>query len=647
MSDDDWDENQPVAGRLESNAKFEENFKGIVHIFIQEMIGNFANISSSDRVPYKPTPTREYDRNDRNNSREINNDYQERNYSRPSNSYRDAPRQFGNRDGENNRFEEPRRFRDEGAVNFDRSERSRGGRLENDNFNSEHKRDTPDQFSQGVPKRRFEDEEGKTRPPLYTPQGPSDAVEDIFQKNVIEGIDFDKYKNIKVQISGGDKMQDVIQSFDTNSGISQSVVDNITHCGYKTPTPVQKFTIPIILKGEYDIMGCAQTGSGKTAAFIIPIFTRIIEEGCAHDESIIAPELLVLVPTRELSCQIWSDMRKLAYGTSIRTGVVYGGVSRQFLMKYLSRGCDALAATPGRLLDFCNRGEVSLKNLKYLVLDEADRMLDMGFIGDIRKIIYSVGMPDAMRRKCYMFSATFPVEIQKLARDILAPDYYFLTVGIVGGAADSIKQEIFSIFPQHKRDKLVEILQQYSNSKTLIFVETKRSADFLTTFLCQKNVKATSIHGDRFQEQREEALRSFKTGYTPVLVATSVAARGLDIHGVDVVVNFDLPSDIDEYVHRIGRTGRLGNKGSAISFFTPGTNDLLAPLLLTANQDIPDFLTNYDYSSTGSTRNFVHSKDDREISKRLYRAYSSNAPDNTGLNFTPTSVSEVVDETWD
>ncbi|KAF0986826.1 hypothetical protein HZS_4593, partial [Henneguya salminicola] len=496
--------------------------------------------------------------------------------------------------------------------------------------------------------------EDHTRPPLYTPQAPSDIRDDIFAKNISEGIDFHKYKNINVHISGGDDKQDFISLFDAKSGICDNILENVKYYGYKTPTPIQKFTIPIIIKGEYDVMGCAQTGSGKTGAFLIPIFSKILEDNSYfNDTSIAAPRLVVIAPTRELTSQIWSEMRKFSYGTPIRTGVVYGGVSRNFIMQYLSCGCDVLAATPGRLLDMTKRGIISLKQVKYLVLDEADRMLDMGFIGTIREIIDTYGMPDQNTRRCLMFSATFPETIQRLAREILAPNYYFLTVGIVGGAADSINQEVFQVMPQEKRDKLVEILETSNKAKVLVFVETKRGADFLTTFLCQKDINATSIHGDRFQEQREEALKSFKSGLTPILVATSVAARGLDIADVEIVLNFDLPSDIDEYVHRIGRTGRLGNKGHAISFFTPGKDDSLSSSLITvlknvsfAGQDIPEFLRNQDYASGGPTKNYVTSRDDRGISKRVLKAYTSNNF-NEDVQCPPLAVISDEAENWD
>jgi len=246
-------------------------------------------------------------------------------------------------------------------------------------------------------------------------------------------------------------------------------------------------------------------------------------------------------------------------------------------------------------LDFIGKGKINLTKLKYLILDEADRMLDMGFEPEIRKLVTNFEMPQKGERQTLMFSATFADEIQQLAREFLQ-EYVFVTVGRVGGANADITQQVFAVSKYEKRDKLVEILNESGTDRTLVFCETKRGADFLAAFLSQKEYPATSIHGDRLQREREEALLDFKTGRAPILIATSVAARGLDIPGVKHVVNYDLPSGIDEYVHRIGRTGRCGNLGKATSFFDGDENQdkelarSLVKTLADAQQEVPSWL---------------------------------------------------------
>ena len=299
-----------------------------------------------------------------------------------------------------------------------------------------------------------------------------------------------------------------------------------------------------------------------------------------------------MAPTRELVSQIHDEARKFAYRSWVRTAVVYGGADIGMQLKQIERGCDLLAATPGRLVDLIERGRISLANIRYLVLDEADRMLDMGFEPQIRRIVQGEDMPDIQARQTLMFSATFPRDIQILAKDFLK-DYIFLSVGRVGSTSENITQKIEYVEDQDKRSVLLDILASQPGGLTLIFVETKRMADMLSDFLIASNLPATSIHGDRSQREREMALATFRSGRTPVLVATAVAARGLDIPNVTHVINYDLPSDIDDYVHRIGRTGRAGNTGISTAFFNRGNRNIvrdLVELLREANQDIPNWL---------------------------------------------------------
>ncbi|KAK9857160.1 hypothetical protein WJX84_004728 [Apatococcus fuscideae] len=300
---------------------------------------------------------------------------------------------------------------------------------------------------------------------------------------------------------------------------------------------------------------------------------------------------LILSPTRELSSQIYEEARKFSYQTGIRPVVVYGGAPVVNQLRELERGCDILVATPGRLSDLIERARVSLSQIRFLALDEADRMLDMGFEPQIRRIVEGEDMPRAGQRQTLLFSATFPKEIQRLAADFMH-NYIFLTVGRVGSSTDLIVQHIEYVAANDKRAVLLDLINSVEGL-TLVFVETKRGADALEDYLVNNGFPATSIHGDRSQSEREMALRNFRSGRTPVLVATDVAARGLDIPHVTHVINFDLPTDIDDYVHRIGRTGRAGKKGLATAFFTDkdtGISKSLADLLQETNQEVPSWL---------------------------------------------------------
>ena len=353
-----------------------------------------------------------------------------------------------------------------------------------------------------------------------------------------------------------------------------------------------------------------QTGSGKTAGFLFPILSASFSEGprappeqnASYSRARKAyPTALILAPTRELVSQIHEEARKFAYRSWVRPAVVYGGADMNQQLRQIEKGCDLLSATPGRLVDLIERGRISLANIKYLVLDEADRMLDMGFEPQIRRIVQGEDMPGIEQRQTLMFSATFPRDIQMLARDFLK-DYIFLSVGRVGSTSENITQKIEYVEDNDKRSALLDILSsQGEMGLTLVFVETKRMADMLSDFLMAHNLPATSIHGDRTQREREMALQTFKTGRTPILVATAVAARGLDITNVTHVINYDLPSDIDDYVHRIGRTGRAGNTGVSTAFFNRGNKNIvrdLVELLREANQEIPSWLESLAHESS-------------------------------------------------
>lgn len=379
------------------------------------------------------------------------------------------------------------------------------------------------------------------------------------------GINFEKYDDIPVEVTG-DTCPPAIESF-SEMNLGEIVNMNIELARYIRPTPVQKYALPII-HSKRDLMACAETGSGKTASFLVPVLSQIYANGSASlkytDNSMRRkqyPISLVLAPTRELASQIYDEARKFAYRSHIRVCVVYGGADIGSQMRDLQKGCHMLVATPGRLVDMMERGKIGLDNIQYVTLDEADRMLDMGFEPQIRRIVEKDTMPPVGKRQMLMFSATFPKEIQLLARDFLH-NYIFLAVGRVGSTSENITQKIVWVEEDEKRSFLLDLLNAAgAQSLTLVFVETKKGADALEDFLCREGYPATSIHGDRTQKEREDALRTFRSGQTPILVATAVAARGLDIQNVKHVINFDLPSDIEEYVHRIGRTGRVGNLG--------------------------------------------------------------------------------------
>ncbi|XP_054724859.1 ATP-dependent RNA helicase DDX3Y-like isoform X2 [Uloborus diversus] len=423
------------------------------------------------------------------------------------------------------------------------------------------------------------------------------------------GINFEKYEDIPVEATGEDCPQQIGNFLEMP--LTELVRFNIEMASYKIPTPVQKHAMPIILN-KRDLMACAQTGSGKTAAFLMPILNQIFEDGPPKNPPVAQPQsrypgrmkqypmALVLSPTRELACQIYEEACKFSYRSRVRPCVVYGGADPVQQMKDLDRGCHLLVATPGRLVDMIERGKLSLELVKYLVLDEADRMLDMGFEPQIRRIVLEDNMPPLGKRQTLMFSATFPKKVQELARNFLN-NYIFLAVGRVGSTSENITQKVVWVDEHDKRSFLLDLLNAAGlknsvnsrDSLTLTFVETKKGADALEQFLSKEGYPVTSIHGDRSQKEREEALWSFRTGRTPILVATAVAARGLDIPNVKHVINFDLPSDVEEYVHRIGRTGRVGNLGLATSFFNEKNRNMacdLVELITETRQELPDWL---------------------------------------------------------
>ncbi|KAM9710836.1 DEAD-box helicase 3 X-linked a isoform 7-T7 [Menidia menidia] len=451
------------------------------------------------------------------------------------------------------------------------------------------------------------------------PTAPNERLEHELFSGGNTGINFEKYDDIPVEATGSNCPPHIESFHDVDMG--EIIMGNIGLSRYTRPTPVQKYAIPII-KSKRDLMACAQTGSGKTAAFLLPVLSQIYTEGpgdalqaakgSGQDNGRYGrrkqyPLSLVLAPTRELALQIYDEARKVAYRSRVRPCVVYGGADIGQQIRELERGCHLLVATPGRLVDMMERGKIGLDYCNYLVLDEADRMLDMGFEPQIRRIVEQDTMPPKGIRQTMMFSATFPKEIQILARDFLE-DYIFLAVGRVGSTSENITQKVVWVEDTDKRSFLLDLLNATGkDSLTLVFVETKKGADALEDFLYREGYACTSIHGDRSQRDREEALHQFRSGRCPILVATAVAARGLDISNVKHVINFDLPSDIEEYVHRIGRTGRVGNLGLATSFFNDKNSNItkdLLDILVEAKQEVPSWLESlaYEHQHKSSAR---------------------------------------------
>lgn len=438
---------------------------------------------------------------------------------------------------------------------------------------------------------------------------PNERLESELFGSTNTGINFEKYDDIPVEATG-EGCPKKIMSF-SECKLSSIVQGNIGLARYSSPTPVQKYSLPIVI-GGHDLMACAQTGSGKTAAFLIPVLSQIFSTGPPppppegrFGRRRQYPLCLILAPTRELASQIYEESRKFSYRSHVRPSVVYGGADIGGQIRDLERGCHLLVATPGRLVDMLERGRIGLDNCRFLVLDEADRMLDMGFEPQIRRIVEQDTMPKTRERQTMMFSATFPKEIQVLARDFLEK-YIFLAVGRVGSTSENITQKVVWVEEVDKRSFLLDLIEVTgTDSLTLIFVETKKGCDALDDFLYGKNYPTSCIHGDRSQGDREAALYSFRTGRTPIMVATAVAARGLDIPNVKHVVNFDLPSDIEEYVHRIGRTGRVGNLGLATSFCNERNRNIckdLLTLLAETKQDVPSWLESMAYDARQQAR---------------------------------------------
>ncbi len=394
------------------------------------------------------------------------------------------------------------------------------------------------------------------------------------------------------------------------------ILDALEAEGYTHPTPIQQQAIPIVLQRK-DLLGCAQTGTGKTAAFALPILQLMSEPPIDNSHKVI--KTLILTPTRELAIQIGESIA--AYGKQLRLKhlVIFGGVPQGAQVKALHAGVDILVATPGRLLDLIDQRYISLSNIKIFVLDEADRMLDMGFIHDVKKTVAKL----PAKRQSLFFSATMPPEIQKLANTILVnPEKVEVTP--VSSTVDKIDQYILYVDKKDKKKLLAFILKDKSIDRALVFTRTKHGADKVVKDLYKDGVRAEAIHGNKSQNARQRALNNFKAGEIKVLVATDIAARGIDIDSLSHVINFDLPEVPETYVHRIGRTGRAGADGIAFSFCDEEEKDDLKAIQKLIGKQIP-VVENHPFPASNSGVVKINLPKNKEVVKRP-NAIQNNTP---------------------
>ena len=367
--------------------------------------------------------------------------------------------------------------------------------------------------------------------------------------------------------------------------LDSRLLSGISRLGYTIPTPIQIKAIPAALDGK-DLIGTAQTGTGKTAAFVLPILNKLLTGPRQHARA------LIVTPTRELALQINEAVRALSNGTGLRSVTLIGGVGLAPQKRALRDGTEILVACPGRLLDHVNQGNVHLNGIEILILDEADRMLDMGFLPDVKRILRHV----PAKRQTMLFSATFPKEIENLAASTLHQPTR-ITIDL-NRPAHTVAHALYSV-PQHlKTQLLVELLKRTRTGSVLIFTRTKHRAEKLSRQIDQAGFRATSLHSDRTQGQRQAAMLGFRSGHYQVMVATDIAARGLDIEGISHVINFDMPATADDYIHRIGRTGRADRSGDAFTLVTPDDQEMIHSLeKLIGNPLQRQKLEGFDYSA--------------------------------------------------
>ena len=377
-----------------------------------------------------------------------------------------------------------------------------------------------------------------------------------------------------------------------NLGLIQPIIEALEEKGYTQPTPIQEQAIPILLKRR-DLLGCAQTGTGKTAAFAIPII-QLIEQNKDDQAGKRKVKALVVTPTRELAIQIGENFTAYCKHTRLRNTVIFGGVKQGAQTNALRGGVDILVAAPGRLLDLIQQGYITLKHIEYFVLDEADQMLDMGFIHDIKKILAKL----PKERQSLFFSATMPENIVALSREILG-NYDKVTIQPEQATAERVEQAICYVAKKDKPALLAHLIHDKNPESTLVFSRTKHGADKIVRKLSKANITAAAIHGNKSQNQRQRALGDFKKGKLNVLVATDIAARGIDVSQLELVINYDLPNVAETYVHRIGRTGRASASGESISFCDIDEKAYLKDIQKLIGQHIP-VIEDHPYPDDGT-----------------------------------------------
>ena len=389
-------------------------------------------------------------------------------------------------------------------------------------------------------------------------------------------------------------------------GLHERILRALVECGYETPTPIQARSIPLLMQGK-DLLGIAQTGTGKTAAFALPILDYLYTKPKRLEPK--RPRALVLAPTRELAGQILESCRDYSKHIGLRHEVMYGGVGMTQQIKAMQKGCDILVATPGRLLDLMQQRHVDLSTVEVLVLDEADRMLDMGFIRDVERVLRALPKD----RQSLLFSATMPDDVARLARGYLhEPERVEVTPP--AATTERIEQSVCFVDQSMKREALAALLEDPKFYRTLVFTRTKHGADRVVKHLVKEGVKALAIHGNKSQGQRERALQGFRDGSTPVLVATDIAARGIDVPEVTHVVNFDLPNIPESYVHRIGRTARAGREGIAISFCSSDEREYLRDIEKLIRKRVP--VAKLDLSGRATLSPATEEESDRRHGKQ-------------------------------
>jgi ATP-dependent RNA helicase RhlE len=366
--------------------------------------------------------------------------------------------------------------------------------------------------------------------------------------------------------------------------LDSRLMQGIKYAGYETATPIQEAAIPAALRGR-DIIGTAQTGTGKTAAFVLPILNKLLDGPRG------IPRALIVTPTRELAEQIHQVVRALSAGTKLRSAAIYGGVGANRQIKALKEGAEILVATPGRLLDLLQQRHAKLERIEILVLDEGDRMFDMGFLPDVKRIIKAV----PVQRQTMLFSATFPLEVEQLAAQSLR-DPQRISLGL-SRPAHTVTHALYPVPAHLKSALLLKLLKQTATESVLVFTRTKHRAEKVARQIAHAGFRVTSLHSNRTQGQRQQALSGFKSGHFPIMVATDIAARGLDVENISHVINYDMPDTADAYIHRIGRTGRAQRTGDAFTLVTPEDNDMIRALERIMGKPLTRLtLDDFDYS---------------------------------------------------